>query len=72
MGLWDSLKTPRNPALPPTDEEVINRLTERGMPQADANQRALEKAKAEQAKQARRDDAMATVLAAKYAGKEIE
>jgi len=69
MNLWKSLTTPRNPALPPTDEEVIRQLSARALAQADANQAALEKAKAEQAKQARRDDAMATVLAAKYAGR---
>ena len=69
MGLWDSLTTPRNSALPPTDEEVVKRLSERALAQAEVNQRALEKAKAEQAKQARREEVMATVLAAKYAGR---
>ena len=69
MSLWDSLRTPRNPAVPPTDEAVIKQLTERSMAQADANRAAIEQAKAEQVKQQRRDERMATALASKYAGR---
>ena len=69
MGLWAALTAPRNSAVPPTEQEVVKRLTERSMAQADANRAAIEKAKAEQVKQQRRDEAMATVLAAKYAGR---
>jgi len=44
----------------PTEESVINRLVERALPEAAANQHALQAARAEAAKRQRRENWAAT------------
>lgn len=59
---WDCLK---KPSAITTEAEVIKRLEERGLAQADANQRQLEEAKAADVKRRRIEEIQASRLAGK-------
>lgn len=67
---WKAALAPRvpNPAVPPTDEEVINILTERALAQSTYDADALARAKAEDIKRQRQEERQASA----YLEREIE
>ena len=66
MSIWDVLKS--RPAVP-TEQSEIDRLTERALANTSANTEALAKAKAAAEEQRKREERLASAIAAKYAGR---
>jgi hypothetical protein len=59
LDLWAALRTPANPASSHAEGEVIERLVDRALAQSDANETALNQAKADEAKRRRAEERQA-------------
>lgn len=67
---WSCLDKPANPASQHAEGEILKRLTDRAMSQADANEAALNRAKADEVKRKREEERQtAAFMAREYARK---